>query len=59
MKNYCLKPKCIYWAIPRSKYCRKHTIELETKSLIYYDELQENTEKQDKGNVKTDVLKKL
>jgi len=59
IKDHCLKPHCIYWAMPGHKYCRKHTLELESKSQIYYDELQENTEKQNKGNVETDVLEKL
>ena len=57
IKNYCKKPHCIYWAMPRYEYCRKHQKELETKSELYYNGLQENTKKQNKRNVKTDVLK--
>ena len=59
MKNYCKKPRCIYWAMPRYEYCRKHQKELEDKSKLYNNDLQENTEKQNKGNAKTDVSKKL
>jgi hypothetical protein len=38
-KNWCKKPNCIYWAIPKCDYCRKHQKELEEKSDLYFKEM--------------------
>ena len=51
IKNFCKKPDCLNWALPRKDYCRKHTHELKEKSKEYLNDLKDKKIKLVNGSI--------
>ena len=50
MKNYCKKPDCPHWALPRKDYCRKHSHELNEKAKEYLNDFKRDKKYEKKDN---------